>query len=304
MFKTKRRKNIEMKHAYLIIANRNPKQVNKLLNCLDDSRNDIYVLIDKKSKQLFPKYKTLYSNINYLQPLNIWWGDYSQIKAELELFKAASYGNYEYYHLLSGLDLPLENQDKVHAFFDNNLGKEFITYSSVQNQKDLEIRLHKYLFSHHFRTKNKVVSIINEIEKRLFTSYNQKRVDIDYIEFGSNWVTIENELVHSLIENEDSLYKMFNRGFLVDELFIPIFLNMHPKFKKRVFYEQKVTDAPDELQGNLRYINWWDGSPYVWRLSDYETLKNAKKMGHLFARKFDETVDESIINKIVKDCLK
>ena len=155
---------------------------------------------------------------------------------------------------------------------------------------------------------NEVVTINgNDLQVKM---WNGQRIvsfkDVDRVHDRAEGTAHRNfkENKKHLIENEDSLYKMFNRGFLVDELFIPIFLNMHPKFKKRVFYEQKVTDAPDELQGNLRYINWWDGSPYVWRLSDYETLKNAKKMGHLFARKFDETVDESIINKIVKDCLK
>lgn len=37
------------KHAYLIIANKNPEQLKKLLGSLDDERNDIYLLIDKKS---------------------------------------------------------------------------------------------------------------------------------------------------------------------------------------------------------------------------------------------------------------
>ncbi|NHL96854.1 core-2/I-branching enzyme, partial [Lactobacillus helveticus] len=31
------------KHAYLIIANRNPNQLNLLLKTIDDSRNDIRV---------------------------------------------------------------------------------------------------------------------------------------------------------------------------------------------------------------------------------------------------------------------
>ena len=42
-----------LKHAYLIIAHTNPGQLRKLIGLLDDVRNDIYVLIDKKSKQEF-----------------------------------------------------------------------------------------------------------------------------------------------------------------------------------------------------------------------------------------------------------
>lgn len=39
-----------MKHAYLIIAHSNLKQLQQLLLLLDDPRNDIYIHIDKKSK--------------------------------------------------------------------------------------------------------------------------------------------------------------------------------------------------------------------------------------------------------------
>ena len=44
-----------------------------------------------------------------------------------------------------------------------------------------------------------------------------------------------------------------------------------------------------EFQGNLRYINWWDGKPYTWTESekDIEELRLAAKNGYLFSRKFD-----------------
>ena len=38
-----------MKHAYLIIAHSNLKQLQQLLLLLDDPRNDIYIHIDAKS---------------------------------------------------------------------------------------------------------------------------------------------------------------------------------------------------------------------------------------------------------------
>ena len=54
------------RHAYLIIANRNPKQLTKLLKALDDCRNDIFVMIDKKSKDIFEKVKLNFSSLTYL----------------------------------------------------------------------------------------------------------------------------------------------------------------------------------------------------------------------------------------------
>lgn len=292
------------KHAYCIIANRNPHQLNTLLSVLDDSRNDIYILLDKKSKEVFPSsYSTQYSNIVIVDPISIYWGDYSQIEAELSVFKAAVKGKYEYYHLLSGLDLPLVNQDVIHTFFDENKGKNFITYSGALNSKQLSLRLHNYHFTKSFRTNNKVKKLYHRLETSLYSRISQKRISPEKINFGSNWVSLEHELVSDLISHENLIYQLFHNGFLVDELLVPVFINLFPKYKKRIFDPTPVSDKPEEFQGNLRYINWWDGRPYVWRLKDYDTLQHAKAMGHLFSRKFDENIDPDIIKKIVESNL-
>lgn len=289
------------KHAYLIIANRNPNQLNLLLNTLDDSRNDIYLLIDKKSiNKFYNIFKPMYSSLYMIDPIDIYWGNYSQISAELKLFASSKDGNYDYYHLLSGLDLPLVNQDVIHNFFDAHLNKEFITYSATLSPTRLAMRLHKYHFDDSFRTTNKMMLYYHKLEMMLYSKLPQHRVSIDKITFGSNWVSLDQDLINSLVGHQEMIYDIFHNGFLVDELFIPIFINMFPRYKDKLYYSTPVNDRPNEFQGNLRYINWWDGSPYVWKEKDYPILQKAIKMGHLFSRKFDENIDINIINKIVE----
>ena len=38
------------RHAYLILAHKNPRQLRKLIALLDDPRNDIFVHVDRKGK--------------------------------------------------------------------------------------------------------------------------------------------------------------------------------------------------------------------------------------------------------------
>ena len=45
-----------MKHAFLIIAHSNWWQLKKLIECLDSGTHDIYVHIDKKSKDFDESY--------------------------------------------------------------------------------------------------------------------------------------------------------------------------------------------------------------------------------------------------------
>ena len=153
------------KHAYLIIANRNPGQLQTLLTLLDDSRNDIYLLVDRKSVGYPRDFQLNYATLFSVSPLVIDWGSYSQIEAEMRLFQAAAPGKYAYYHLLSGLDLPLANQDEIHAFFAAHPGKEFITYSSQESGAQLLARVQKYHFTHNFRQPNKAMRLFRKIEK-------------------------------------------------------------------------------------------------------------------------------------------
>lgn len=80
------------RHAYLIIAHTNWKQLQKLVSLLDDKRNDIYVHIDKKSDISELRLTARFSKLVFVERLDVRWGDVSQIKAEMALFSAAVSG--------------------------------------------------------------------------------------------------------------------------------------------------------------------------------------------------------------------
>lgn len=51
-----------MKHAFLIIAHNNWWQLKKLIECLDSDTHDIYVHVDKKSKDFDESYFKKFGN--------------------------------------------------------------------------------------------------------------------------------------------------------------------------------------------------------------------------------------------------
>jgi Core-2/I-Branching enzyme. len=110
-----------MKHAYLILAHNEFEILQKLITAIDDKRNDIFIHFDAKVKDL-PKIEISFSNLYVLSNrINVCWGDVTVVEAELELFKMAmQVGDYEYFHLLSGVDMPLKSQDYIHNFFEKN----------------------------------------------------------------------------------------------------------------------------------------------------------------------------------------
>lgn len=120
-----------MKHAYLLIVHEYNEILEKLLKSLDDKRNDIFIHVDKKTKDFpFEKVNSIIktSDIYFIPRIKVYWGGSSQIKVELNLLEEAVNKNkYRYFHLLSGVDLPLKTQDEIHKFFLENDGKEFVS---------------------------------------------------------------------------------------------------------------------------------------------------------------------------------
>lgn len=303
------------KHAYLIIANRNPQQLQDLITMIDDSRNDIYLLIDKKSHLQY-NFVTDYSTLNYLAPINIYWGDYSQIQAEINLFSAAIHSHYSYYHLLSGLDLPLENQDNIHNFFDKHPNREFIGYGNPNKINEIyswRIKPHfigfcrKRLQSHNF-----FIRKFNGLEKRILKLLPENKINKDKIGYASQWLTVDDELANLIVRSRRWIKYIFKYGELVDEVFIPTLVNYYPNILNKSYYKEPdisntgTFNGLNEFKGNLRFIkfvHYNSPSPVVWTIKDYKSLMIARKKGYLFARKFDDHVDNKIILKIFNDVI-
>lgn len=298
------------KHAYLVIAHTNFEQLKKMLQLLDDERNDIYIFVDKKSDfdETTFHHGCKYSAIQFTERMNVNWGGYSQIRAEMSLFKtAATQNKYAYYHLLSGMDLPLHNQTYIHAFFEKYAGYEFFTFTGkeIYQRENPKSRFqYRYRFqdaSCSGRTKEFLLKIQNRLLLPI-----QRRTKVDRLKhrdlqigYGANWVSITDDFVRYLLSHEAEIDKMYRNSFCCDEIYKHTLLLNSP-FKDKIFISDGVHDRPEDRQGNLRYINWWTGSPRTWQMEDQKELQAAVERGYLFSRKFDERVDSQIIDWVWK----
>ena len=118
-----------MRHAFLIIAHNEPEIFKVLVSLLDHKDCDIFVHIDSKSDiSQFSDIQTQFSEIHFIEDrLDVRWGTYSQIQTEIKLFKTAqSKRTYSYYHLLSGVDLPIKPIHQILDWFNTNTGYEYL----------------------------------------------------------------------------------------------------------------------------------------------------------------------------------
>lgn len=221
------------------------------------------------------------------------------------LESATNRGKYDYYHLLSGLDLPLVSQNEIHDFFDAHQGREFITFSGV-GDKDViydRVKYHYHLSKITPRmSSNTTIQLgakaFRKVDKSLqkilrVDDWNRKNSHIS-LEYGSQWFSITDEFARYVLSKKDWIKLSFEHSYLCDELFLQT-LAYNSHFYERIYNSTPVKDIPQEQQGNLRYINWWDGSPYTWNIdevADINQLNVGIKNGHLFSRKFDLTSEQ------------
>jgi hypothetical protein len=209
------------------------------------------------------------------------------------LLKSAIENRYEYYHLLSGVDLPLKTQDYIHTFFDVNAGKEFIGFAQEPGGKDCRVK-YIHLFNEEIGRSIKIINILKKMVSDSFVlvqkllKYDRTKKFGYEIKHGTNWFSISHALAEFLIDNDENINNLLKYSVNADEMIIQT-TAFNSIFRKRIH------DMNDEYASCMRYIDWNRGKPYTFRKRDYEELINSDR---LFARKFDENVDKEIVNMI------
>ena len=294
---------VDDKHAYLIIAHNQFNILQCLLSSVDDVRNDIYLHIDKKVKKV-PALQVNYSNLYVIDDrIDVCWGDYSQIEAEMALFKSAYDTQrdkgikYQYYHLLSGVDMPLKSQNYIHEFFKLNAGKEFLGFYQGNLSYELKRKVGVYHpFPRHF-SKVREISIKSLIRAFLVRLQlvvgGVRNKDLELVR-GTNWCSVTDDFVSFLLSQRGVIEKRFRYSFCADEVYKHT-LCWNSSFKANIY------DIADEAKGCVREINWVVTPDSSWLpsyvLSDYNRLAASPA---LFARKFDED-NIDIVYKILQD---
>ncbi|MFD2743232.1 MULTISPECIES: beta-1,6-N-acetylglucosaminyltransferase [Sphingobacterium] len=283
------------KHAYLIIAHQEFDVLALLIEALDDERNTIFIHFDKKASTI-PNLVCRYAKLILLKNrIDVRWGDVSQIKVELSLFNTAfNHDEYAYYHLMSGVDMPLKSQDYIHEFFESHLGTEFIGFTSGDISKELERKVKRYhFFSKHFGKKKGFIQFVKRVLRASFMQlqialnlYRSKNIELKK---GTNWVSVTHNFVGYLLTQEHHVLKIYKHTFCADEIYKQT-LCWHSAFRKHIY------DIDDEGRGSLRLIGWENGHINDFSNKDYEKLIHSPL---LFARKFNSK-NLDIVQKILQ----
>ncbi len=285
------------KHAYLIMAHGSIEQLIQLMTLLDDERNDVYLHIDIKAGtiDLFEIQRYLkQSGLYFIKRRNVTWGGDSQIKLELDMIEeAVSKQNYDYLHLLSGVDFPIKSKEYIFTFFEQHKGLEFVMIDHENDNATAISRCNRHFFFQNIigrKTSGFAVYIqkfVLKIENTVHYSRKSKKL-LTNLRKGPNWFSITGDFAKYVISKKRWILKNFRYTICADEVFLQTVIWMSP-FRNKIYTNSELKYT------HLRITDWQRGNPYIWKNED---LKYLLQSPYLFARKFSTVSDTYIYDQI------
>lgn len=301
-----------MQKNYLILAHKNPLQLGRMIERLDDGASKFFIHLDAKTP-IEPFAACLEGgHIRFIEPRErCVWGDFSIVRATIHLMEVAS-KEQGVFILMSGQDYPIQSQGYINAFLESNKEFDFIEIEPLEEKwkpKMVKDKLEHYHILHseerghsncyapfrHCSVFQQLRTLMHLLKGRLsrknfrlLCSLPKRVAPFERQYAGSQfWAFSERTfyaVLHYIREHKAALEGYYKYTSSPDEIYFHSVL-MHLVAK----------DSTIKLKEQITYVNYFRKNN-VFITEDSEKLTSAK--GKLFARKFDTDIDIEILNKL------
>lgn len=301
-----------MQKNYLILAHKNPLQLGRMIERLDDGASKFFIHLDAKTP-IEPFAACLEGgHIRFIEPRErCVWGDFSIVRATIHLMEAASKEKGGFI-LMSGQDYPIQSQGYINAFLESNKEFDFIEIEPLEEKwkpKMVKDKLEHYHILHseerghsncyapfahcsvfqQLRTLTHLLKgRLSRKNFRLLCSLPKRVAPFERQYAGSQfWAFSERTfyaVLHYIREHKAALEEYYKYTSSPDEVYF-----------HSVLMDLVAKDSTIKLKEQITYVNYFRKNN-VFITEDFEKLSSAK--GKLFARKFDTDIDIEILNKL------
>lgn len=292
-----------MTKAYIIIAHKNPLQLERLISRLDDGKSSFYVHIDKKvNLQDFDGLQKFGDKLHFLKRFNSKWGSYGTIMPYLDGLKTIkkSGENFNRILLLSGQDYPIKSNAEIDQFFLNAPHSVFVNYFPVPNYEKWPgadrgglYRVDKYYFGtrRHELLLSKSANFLTSFIPAL-----KRRIPLGMKPFaGQTWWNLDMYALNYVLDfvKKHPEYLDFHKyTFVADEVFLQMIIGNSQ--------DEKLLKS---IGNSEKRLTIWEhqnsAHPKILTKNDFKTIKSSDD---LFARKFEQD-DTEILDLIDKEIL-
>ena len=301
-----------MQKNYLILAHKNPLQLGRMIERLDDGASKFFIHLDAKTPIESFTACLEGAHIRFIEPRErCVWGDFSIVRATIHLMEAAS-EEQGLFILMSGQDYPIQSQGYINAFLERNKEFDFIEIEPLEEKwkpKMVKDKLEHYHILHseerghsncyapfaHCSVFQKLRTLIHLLKGRLsmknfrlLCSLPKRVAPFERQYAGSQfWAFSERTfyaVLHYIREHKAALEEYYKYTSSPDEIYF-----------HSVLMDLVAKDSTIKLKEQITYVNYFRKNN-VFITEDSEKLTSAK--GKLFARKFDTDIDIEILNKL------
>lgn len=284
--------------VYLILAHKKPNQLKALIALLQDGKSFFFIHLDKNAAiHLFEPVQQMEGCYFIKKREQSRWGSFGIVQAtlngmmEIQDFMKANHGT-ENYHciLLSGEDLPIQSNKKIHDFLVSKQGTSFIHYWKLPYEKWWNGGLFRFesLYFFDYNKHPKAHYWLNKTIRKLklnflFPINKIKKQYPDLELYGSSqWMILSKDLLEFVVENSNKIpqfSKIFKYVLAPDELYFPTLINYFTK-SETVLIQNRPTHMIifKGVNPNPQYLS-------------VEDIKNNTSETTLFARKFDDKIN-------------
>lgn len=301
-----------MQKNYLILAHKNPLQLSRMIERLDDGASKFFIHLDAKTP-IEPFAACLEGgHIRFIEPRErCVWGDFSIVRATIHLMEAAS-KEQGLFILMSGQDYPIQSQGYINAFLESNKEFDFIEIEPLEEKwkpKMVKDKLEHYHILHseergnsncyapfaHCSVFQKLRTLMHLLKGRLsvknfrlLCSLPKRVAPFERQYAGSQFWAFSERTFYAVLnyirEHKAALEGYYKYTSSPDEIYF-----------HSVLMDLVAKDSTIKLKEQITYVNYFRKNN-VFVTEDFEKLSSAK--GKLFARKFDTDIDIEILNKL------
>jgi len=301
-----------MKIAYLILAHRYPEQLFRLVDRLETKNVCFFIHVDKKVDAVLYQFIRDHfagkSNVHFIKRFKCYWAGFGIAQATLQGIKeiVESGLDVDYIALMSGQDYPIKSNAFIQQYLSDRAGTSFIEHLA---------------YPHHSWESEK--GGLDRVEKWHFVRQNFCHSYPNRDFFGKGKLRYLNPIWNKVRFHVPAFKRTFPLGMqpyggaqfwcLYKKHFRHVynFVHQHPEyvtFFRYVFVSDEIlvqsiignANFGSEIHNDtLHFVEWLRPGATLYT-SDKENIFSTH---FLFARKFDATVDENIMDIIDREIL-
>lgn len=295
-----------MTHAFLMTAYKEEMQIVNLAILLKKIIPDcgIFIHLDKKCdidpQEVFMKIskETLnLENIRVFKQYKVNWGSFNHLRAEIALIKEAYNAQFDYFHLITGQDMPMfSSKEKLEASLEN---RSYIGFGNFPHPAWTADGFNRVAYCHPLNILNlkkpnhrKLLTMFINLQKNVdFRDIKYRRYVYNSFGYNSPYWSLTREVIYNILfSNPFSTRQVLGElkyAYIPEEIFYGTMI-------RRLCITRPPLSIPI-VNDCKRYENWGeDGShPHDLYTDEDENGLMDNNSGAIFARKFNWDNNES-----------